>query len=263
MGMPMRTGGRVVGVLSILREETYPHFNVEEITLLTSIANQMGVVVESAQLRHQAEQTVVMEERARLARELHDSVTQLLYSMNLFAKSGQNAYDHGDQDELKVCLTELGESAQQALKEMRLLVYELRPPILEQDGLIGALQNRLDTVEGRVGINTRLLTGETFEIPKQIQGELYHIALEALNNSLKHAQATEVTVKIDITEVQIKLEITDNGSGFDPETTKDGRGFGLDSMRERADSLGGILNLTSNIDEGTTVCVNINLAETR
>jgi len=259
MGMPMRAGGRVVGVLSILREQTASHFNVEEITLLTSIADQMGVVVESVRLQQQAEQAVVMEERARLARELHDSVTQLLYSMNLFAKSGQNAYHLGDQDELEVCLTELGENAQQALKEMRLLVYELRPPILEQDGLIGALQNRLDTVEGRVGIKTQLLTGTTVEIPPKIEGELYHIALEALNNSLKHAQATEVTVKIDRVEAQVKLEIIDNGSGFDPETTKGSGGLGLGSMRERTEKLGGILTFTTEPDKGTAVWVSVDL----
>ena len=161
------------------------------------------------------------------------------------------------------CLKELGENAQQALKEMRMLVYELRPPILEQDGLIGALQNRLDTVEGRVGIKSQLLSGTNVDLPPQIEGELYHIALEALNNSLKHAQATAMTVKVARTEDQVNLEITDNGLGFDPETTKDKGGFGLSSMRERAEKLGGTLTLTSSPDKGTTVGVSIDLQNTR
>jgi signal transduction histidine kinase len=145
---------------------------------------------------------------------------------------------------------------------MRLLVYELRPPILEQDGLIGALQRRLDTVEGRVGINTRLLTDKIIEVPKEIEGELYHIALEALNNSLKHAKATEVIIKVGKVKERVQLEIIDNGSGFDPENTKDSGGFGLGSMRERAEKLGGMLTFTSDPDKGTTVGVSVDLEKT-
>ena len=257
VGMPLRAGGRTLGVLSVVRGTDQPPLNVEEISLLTSIADQLGIVVESARLRERAEQAAVLEERGRLARDLHDSVTQLLYSVNLFATSGRNALNAGDQDVLETCLTKLGESAQQALREMRLLIYELRPLVLEQEGLVGALQRRLDAVEGRVGMATQLLAGEMIELPRQVEEELYRIGVEALNNALKYAKAASVTVSISVDQERIHLEVTDNGAGFDPHAVEGKGGLGIIGMRERADKLGGALTVTSAPGKGTKVRVTL------
>jgi len=257
VGIPLRASGRTEGVLGVVRRRDQPQLNVEELSLLASIADQLGVAVESARLRRRAEQAAVLEERERLARDLHDSVSQLLYSMNLFAKSGRNAYNLGDMDELDHCLTELGEAGQQALREMRLLLYELRPRLLEQEGLAGALEHRLDAVERRVGIAAQLLRREVVDLPSEVERDLYHIATEALNNSLKHGQATAVEVSIDVTLERVYLEVSDNGIGYDPGAIEGKGGLGILGIRERAKRLGGTLQVRSAPGEGTRVRIEL------
>jgi signal transduction histidine kinase len=227
------------------------------VALLTTIADQVGVVVESARLRQLAEQSAVIGERARLARDLHDSVTQLLYSVNLFAAVGREAYDLGDMAQVHSCLNELGLIAQQALKEMRLLVYELRPLALAQDGLVGALRQRLEAVEGRARVQTQLQADALLDLPDRVEEALYHIAQEALNNALKHAGATAVIVSIEANAGQVELEVTDNGAGFDPRAAEGKGGLGLTSMRERVEQLGGTLAILSAPGEGTKVRVKL------
>jgi signal transduction histidine kinase len=257
VGVPMRASGQVLGVLSVLRETTQPQFSEEELTLLTSLADQVGAVVESHRLRQVAEQAAIMEERQRLARDLHDSVTQSLYSLTLLAETGRRSAIAGDLESVVGYLERLGEVAQQSLKEMRLLVYELRPLALEREGLVGALQQRLDTVEGRAGVETRLLVEEEIELAAPVEEALYRIALEALNNALKHAAATSVTVRIQADDDCIKSEIIDNGQGFDPQAISDMGGMGLVTMRERAEQLGGTLTVLSAPGEGTTIKVKV------
>jgi len=229
------------------------------VALLASVADQVAVAVENARLRQQAEHAAVVEERERLARELHDSVTQLLYSVTLFAGAGQRMARTGNLDDPESYLADLGGIAQQALKEMRLLVYELRPPALEQEGLIGALQHRLEAVEGRAGVESRLVVEHWAELPPAIEVELYRIAQEALNNALKHAAATTVAVRLNCDRDGVELEVVDNGQGFDPDTATATGGMGLVSMQERIKRLNGSFAIQSTPGEGTTVTVNIKI----
>jgi signal transduction histidine kinase len=272
MGVPMDTGGEAIGVLSVVGEAG-KQFSAEEVALLTSIADHMAVAVENAHLRQQAEQAAVLEERARLARDLHDSVTQLLYSLGLFAEIGQRMADAEKWKEAADYLQRMGQISQQALKEMRMLIYELRPPILAQVGLVGALQQRLEAVERRVNIDAQLLIEADLQppadivsphelaLPARVEEALYHIAQEALNNALKHASATAVRVKLNVDADTITLEIVDNGDGFDINRAEEEGGLGLTSMRKRAEELGGTLNITSEPGKGTTVSVSIERQE--
>jgi signal transduction histidine kinase len=211
----------------------------------------------------QAEEMAVAAERNRLARELHDSVTQSLHSSTLMAAAGQRLADQGDLERANHYLTRLGEISQQALREMRLMVYELRPLALNQVGLVGALQQRLDTVERRAGVDARLVTvvgdggeGQEVELPEDVEETLYWIAQEALNNALKHAQPSSVTVTLRMDD-QVALEVADDGSGFDPGRVEGGGGIGLDIMRERAEKAGGTLSIHSAPGEGTRIEVTI------
>jgi len=256
-GVPMRVRGHTLGVLAVLRWGEEREFNDQEVALLSSIADQVGVVVDSAWLRERAEQAAVLEERQRLARDLHDSVTQSLYSVTLMAETGRRSAEGEDLETVSRYLGRLGDVAQQALKEMRLLIYELRPPVLEREGLVGALQQRLEAVEGRAGVEARLLVEGEVELPALVEGALYRIALEALNNALKHASATAVTVRISPDGEAISLEVADNGRGFDPAATRGGGGMGLTTMRERAERLGGTMTILSAPGEGTRVKVSI------
>jgi signal transduction histidine kinase len=150
---------------------------------------------------------------------------------------------------------DLRQIALQSLKEMRLLIYELRPPVLEEEGLVGALQQRLDAVEGRTGMETRLLVDGEGQLAAPVEEALYRIASEALNNTLKHAAATSVTVRIRINDQRAELEIVDDGRGFDPGAITDQGGMGLVTMRERTERLGGTLTILSAPGEGTRVKV--------
>ena len=234
-------------------------FSEEDIRLGMSFGNQAALAIENARLRVQAEQAAILQERSRLARDLHDSVTQLLYSLTLLAEAGRRLAQSGDLQRVDEALARLGEIGQQAFKEMRLLVYELRPLALKSAGLVRALQQRLDTVERRAGIETTLTVDGHVELSTRLEEELYHIAQEALNNVLKHAAATTIAVSIAANERHIALEIHDDGKGLDLSAGSDEGGIGLSSMRERAEKLGGTLTITSVPGQGMTVNVTVNL----
>jgi len=258
LGVPMRAKGRVLGVLCAFREAQWP-FNAEDVALLASIGDQVGVVVENARLRQQAEAAAVLEERGRLARDLHDSVTQSLYSVTLFAEAIRRFMADGNGRQTQDYLDQLSETAQQALKEVRLLVYELRPSLLQQEGLVGALQQRLNTVEKRANVQAQLVEEGQIRLNKHVEVGLYHIAQEALNNSLKHAAASAVTVHIRGMQDRVELEVCDDGKGFDPATIGKGGGVGMASMRERIEKLGGSLQVISAPGQGTRICAQVGL----
>jgi signal transduction histidine kinase len=230
-------------------------FRDEEIQLAVAFSAQAALVIENARLRQRVEATAVAEERGRLARELHDSVTQSLYSLTLLAEGRRRLVNAGHLEDLDDALGELSQLGQQALKEMRLLVHELRPPLLDQDGLLGALHQRLNAVEKRAGIAVRLTTDALIDLPAAVEEGLYRIAQEALNNSLKHAVATAVTITLSTNNAHVTLEVTDNGIGFDSHAGGQNRGIGLQSMQERAQKLGGAITIHSAPNAGTTVRV--------
>jgi signal transduction histidine kinase len=207
----------------------------------------------------QAEELAVLEERNRLARELHDSVTQSLYSLTLFSHAARHMSEDLGEERLQQQIEQIGTTAVKALKEMRLLVYELRPPELKKEGLIRAIRKRLEAVEGRSGVEARLVVDELVRLPQSVEQELYRIANEALNNALKHAAATSVIVFLRHIDGRIELEVVDDGFGFEPEKVRDHGGLGLASIRERAEQLGGTATIRSAPGEGTSVKVAIRL----
>lgn len=169
----------------------------------------------------------------------------------------------GDFDQVEENQNRLGEISQQALQEMRLLVYELRPQILQKEGLIGALEHRLAAVERRAGINARLQVAHEMELPHDIEEELFYLSMEALNNALKHAGASEVLLSLDSEQDSLTLKVEDNGRGFDPELANSQGGIGLSSMIERAEKIGGSFSIQSDTDAGTVVSVKIPLGADR
>ena len=258
VGLPMRIQDRVTGIL-LIHKPVNERIIVEELTLLSFIADHLALIIENTRLYKKAEQSAVLEERSRLARELHDSVTQSLYSANLYVAGAQRYIALGKSGEVDNYLSQIGQLTQQALRDMRLLVYELRTFELSQDDLLGALQNRLDAVERRLAIQVNLQTNGISLLPPQIEENLYRIAIEVLNNSLKHAHATELEIKLNQTVNQIELIIEDNGRGFDPSSAARQGGMGLITMRERTEMMGGVFQIHSKPRDGTRVIVNIPL----
>ena len=204
----------------------------------------------------QAEELAVAQERNRLARELHDSVAQTLYGLTLQAEAAARKLAVGQTDRVAADLRYLAHSARESLQETRLLIFELRPPILDEVGLAGALRARLDTVERRSGLVCDFTVEAVDALSSDVETGLYRIGQEALNNVLRHANAANVTVALRQNAGRVRLEIVDDGAGFDPGAARN-QGYGLQSMRERAAQLGGTLVLQSAPGQGARVIVEV------
>jgi nitrate/nitrite-specific signal transduction histidine kinase len=254
--VPLVVHGRSVGAMN-LGSSGSRSVLPEELSLLAAIGHQIGVAVENAGLYEQAQELAVMKERNRLARDLHDSVTQALYGVTLYATAAARQLLAGDLDLAGNHLCEISRTAQESLREMRLLIFELRLPMLKEEGLVAALQARLEAVEARAGLETTLRAEGDGALPPSVEEGLYRVAQEALNNSLRHAHARCVTVRLHRNKEMVALEISDDGIGFDPTAIRDQGGFGLCSMEERAASLGGHLSVQSSPGNGTRILVEV------
>src|SRR3989304_41102 len=215
LGVPMLVGAQVTGILSVQNVERENAFDDSDVRLLQTFAASMSIALENARLYEQARHMAVLEERQRLARELHDSVTQSLYGINLYAEAAGGQIAIGQYDQVRRYLTDIQNTAQESLAEMRLLIYELRPPVLKKEGLVGALQNRLYSVENRAGLKPGLKSNLGERLPPDVEEGLYRIALEALNNTLKHAHAKSVQFSNLQDRKTVTMEISDDGIGFE------------------------------------------------
>ena len=213
-----------------------------------------------ADLKNSEMEKAISEERNRLARDLHDSVTQSIYSLTLLSEAGQRMIRSGDFSQAEENQKRLGEISQQALQEMRLLVYELRPKVLQAEGLIGAVEHRLEAVERRAGIHARLHGNLEIDLQQNLEEELFRISMEALNNALKHAKASEVDLSFQTDKESLILTIEDNGRGFDPALARSHGGMGISSMTERVEKIGGSLSIQSQIGGGTKISVSVPLS---
>lgn len=258
--VPLRLADQVIGTLDV-HSDRANGFTAEDALVIQSLGDQIAIAIENARLYDQSRELAILEERTRLARELHDSVTQSLYSVVLLSEGWRRqlitAGDAAPQPEAQ--LRRIKEIAQQALKEMRLLIYELRPAALDQDGLVDALRKRFDAVENRVGIEGRVVMGDLIDLTPGVAEGLYRIAQEALNNALKHAFATRETVRLLAEDECVALEIEDDGRGFDVASAEGKGGMGIASMRERTRQLGGELTIRSGPGAGTRVTVRVPL----
>jgi len=251
IGIPLQVGGSVLGFLWGYNEEAAA-LTLEDIALLVSIGERIGTAIENVRLNEDLRRMAVLEERHRLARDLHDSVTQEIYSLMLFAGDAKRHSKTGNLSQTEASIKRIEEIAHQSLKELRLLIYELRPLDLQQAGLVKALWNRLEAVEKRAGLQVRFTSSGEISALAGEEEHLYRIAVEVLNNSLKYSGATQVSIRVTALNDIIEMEIGDNGCGFDPEQVQSG-GNGLRSMRERAAAIGGNLTIQSSPGQGTTV----------
>ena len=211
--IPMIVVGQPYGVLIAYYHDSRA-FTAEDIREAQSLADQAALGIESARLREQAGHAAALDERNRLARELHDSVTQSLYSVTLYAEAAARQVEAGNQEAVIDHLRELRDTSRDALREMRLLIYELRPPEIERIGLAAALRARLHAVETRGGVRAELIQEGDENLSVARQQELYRIAREALNNSLKHAQAQHIIVRLLYQPDRTVLEVQDDGAGI-------------------------------------------------
>ena len=257
LALPLHVNGGTIGVLDVVNKAG--GFTEEDVRVMSVFANQAAMAIEHARLQEQAEQVAVLGERQRLARELHDSVTQSLYSVTLYANAAVLALAAGKDDVTADYLQELQETAQEGMRDMRLLIFQLHPPVLETEGLVAALQARLAAVEGRAGLQTEFRVEAERRLPLATESELYWIAQEALNNVRKHAAAHRVVVHLRFAAATISLEVRDDGVGFDPQAVPIQSQGGLRTLAERTSRIGGKLTYESRPGEGTRVKVEVTL----
>jgi len=257
LGVPMLVDDQVTGILSVQNVERENAFGESDIRLLQTFAASMSIALENAHLYEQARHLAILEERQRLGRELHDSVTQSLYGINLYAEAAAGQMAAEKYDQVRQYLSDIQNTAQESLAEMRLLIYELRPPILEREGLVAALQNRLYSVENRAGLKSDLKCNLEERLSPVMEEGLYRIAHEALNNTLKHSHARNVWISIQQNHGITTMEIADDGIGFEPESVQREGCLGMISMRERALVHGWVFSVDSSPGNGTRVRVEV------
>jgi GAF domain-containing protein len=253
LSVPMKTRQRTVGVLSVYNKEGEGPFTDRDAELATFFANQAAAAIENARLYEQTREYAVVEERNRLARELHDSVTQSLFSVTLLAQAALSLMDR-DPSKARERLERASELAQGALAEMRALIFQLRPLTLQEEGLLSALKKHLSALHSRHGRVVELqVTGSPRRLPGVIEGAAFGILQESLNNVIKHANAARAQVTVHFAPDLLQISTTDNGVGFDASVASLKPTLGMSTMRERAEGVDGRLVVESALARGTRV----------
>lgn len=253
LGVPIVAGGEVLAELFLAEKTGGGEFTDADQALIETLAAHAALAVVNAQRTERARELSVAAERARLARELHDSVTQTLFSLTLATESAVALAGEAD-PKLVDQLDQVRGLAEAGLAEMRGLVETLRPVDVDADGLAAALRKRIELLgrvhDVRLSLHTR---GPVRCQDRTVEREVLRIAGEALGNALRHASARSVEVSLD-TGDPVRLVVADDGVGFDlPATLRHSHRLGLTSMRERAEALGGTLEIVTAPGAGTRV----------
>lgn len=261
IAVPLVCKDEVYGGITLYSKkgERLPEHNIskEEISLAMTFADQAALAIDNTRLRKQAEEIAVAAERNRLARDLHDAVTQTLFSASLIADVLPRIWERSREEGLKR-LEELRQLTRGALAEMRTLLFELRPATLVEAPLEDLLKQLTQAITGRARIPVTLAANGKASLPTEVKIAFYRIAQEALNNIAKHSGARKAAVEMNVNEdcqlgvIVAELSITDDGCGFDPGKVTSEH-FGLGIMRERAEAAGAKLKVETKEDGGTTI----------
>jgi signal transduction histidine kinase len=261
LGVPIRSRGEVLGALYLTDKEDAPGFSEDDERLIEMLAAHAAIAMENARLYERGRELTFVEERNRLARDLHDAVVQKLFGVVLAAQSAATLFDR-DRDAARGQVERLQELTQDAIQELRSLIFQLRPAAVASDGLAAALTGHVQVLRRvhRQEIDIEV-TGEP-RLRPGIDDEVFRIAQEALQNALKHAAADRVEIRLAESAQRLLLSVRDDGVGFDPSASGHrSRRLGLTSMEERATSLGGTLAIDSMPGAGTTISLEVPLGQ--
>lgn len=246
--VPLQSGQERFGVLNVASKNTV-RFSEEELALLESVAFQMGSAIKRILLTKQEQEMALVKERNRLARDLHDSVNQLLFSVTLTARAG---IEMSNDTEVKETFKEIQHLTQDALTEMRALIWQLRPKGLE-NGLLEAIKVYAEML----GLKLHVTVSGVLQFPSRIEETLFRVAQEALNNVRRHAGVLEAALYITVTATDILLVIRDEGRGFVIDHNTKLLSIGLQSIKDRAKSVGGTADWVSEIGKGTELLIRL------
>ena len=258
LGVPLMLKGQTLGLVTFGHKQA-DYYTSRHIDLALAFANHVAIAIENARLYEQAQALASLEERRHLARELHDSVSQALYGIALGTRTARLLLDR-DPSRLAEPLDYIMNLAEAGLSEMRTLIFELRPEILEAEGLVAALTKQSEALEARHNLMVVTHLNQEPAIPLTIKEALYRISQEATHNIVKHAKASQVDLSLTQTTDKLILEIKDDGQGFDSQQNFPGH-LGLQSMHERAERQGGRFELQSTPGQGTIIRVQMPLGQ--
>lgn len=252
---PVIYGNKAVGVL-LLGYSLGVDPDEEERKFIEAVADQTALVIENARLYRRASAAAALEERQRLARELHDSVSQALYGIALGARTARRRI--GDEGPANVVepLDYVLSLAEAGLTEMRALIFELRPESIATEGLVAAIGRQVAATQARYGVKVTATLADEPDVSLDVKEALYRIAQESMHNTVKHARAANISVRLAHEPDEVRLEVQDDGQGFDPSGEFPGH-LGLRSMQERARDIGGVLNIESAPGSGTKITLRI------
>ncbi|MFI0809571.1 GAF domain-containing sensor histidine kinase [Streptomyces echinatus] len=258
LGLPIKDGEEVLGALFLAnkrcpRPEGGCGFTQEDEELLAILAQHAAIALTNARLYERSRELTIAEERSRLAHELHDAVSQKLFSLRLTAQAAAALVDR-DPTRAKGELHQVACLAAEAADELRAAVVELRPAALDEDGLLATLRTQTQVLDRAHTARVTFTSNGFRALPASQEEALLRVAQEALHNALRHSGAAHVDVSVERRGGGAVLRVTDDGSGFDPTTVRRaGRHLGLVSMRDRAGGVGGSLTVESAPGKGTTI----------
>jgi signal transduction histidine kinase len=253
LGVPIVARGGNIGAFYLTDKVEADAFDAEDQHLIEMLAAHAAIAIENARLYERSRELTVVEERNRVARELHDSVTQNLFGVVLAAESAATVLDR-DPATARVQLQRVQELARAGMDELRSLIFELRPAALADEGLAATLRKHIGVLRRVHDQDIALQVAGTPRLGGATDGDVFRIAQEAVNNALHHAQASRIDVGLDARNGTLVLIVADDGVGFDPAAPAlRARRLGLTSMEERARALGGSLSIDSRPGAGTRV----------
>jgi signal transduction histidine kinase len=257
LGVPIVARGDIIGALYLTDKEGGGEFDEADERIIVVLAAHAAIAIENARLFEASRELSVMEERNRLARDLHDAMAQNLFSLSLTAEAAAGLV-RSDPERAAEQMQQVQELAHRTQAELRSLVFGLRPPQLDDDGLVTTVGKHLEVLSRAHGLKVDLRSRGDAVLEPRVERELYRVVQEALNNVVRHAHAKSVTVDIEFRESAVNVVVRDDGDGFDPAARSiRERRLGLTSMRERAQALGGSLHIDSSPGAGTTVRVEV------
>jgi signal transduction histidine kinase len=258
LGLPVRDGDEVIGALFLANKNcSKPEggcgFTEDDEELLAILAQHAAIALTNARLYERSRELTIAEERSRLAHELHDAVSQKLFSLRLTAQAAAALVDR-DPTRAKGELQQVAALAAEATDELRAAVVELRPAALDEDGLVATLRTQIQVLDRAHTARVTFTSLGVRALPAAQEEALLRVAQEALHNALRHSGAERVDVSLERRDGAALLRVTDDGSGFEPRSIRRaGRHLGLVSMRDRASGVGGTLTVESAPGKGTTI----------